>query len=137
MNKYFYFLLLLLSSLSLHATSIKELKFISKIISSSCNFVESTYDVDTEVTTYKTRNGKEHTCIYVWNEANKEGKIIIEKETLQQAKKVDFVIIGFGQSSCNPANYYFMPSNRLKASNNVKRLKRFLLSRPICNNKFE
>lgn len=137
MNKYFYFLIFLLSSLSLHATSTAELKFISNLLKSTCNIIESDYDEESEIITYKTRNGKEHTCIYVWNEANKEGKITIDKETLQQAKNVDYIIIGYGQSSCNPSHYYFMPSNHLKTSYNVKKLKRFLLSRPIFNNKFE
>ncbi|MBR4048418.1 MAG: hypothetical protein IKK07_08205 [Bacteroides sp.] len=137
MKKYLYLLLFLLISLSLHATSTEELKFISGIINSSCNVVESTYNVDSGVITYKTRNGKERTCIYVWNERNKEGKITISKETLQQAKQVDYVIIGYGQSSCNPAHYYFMSSKRLKTSNNIKKIKRFQLNRPITNNLFE
>lgn len=136
-RKAFIILFLLFSSLSLYATSVEELKFISGIINSSCNVVESTYNVDSRLITYKTRNDKEYTCIYVWHERNKEGIITINKETLQQAKQVDYVIIGYGQSSCNPAYYYFMPSNQLKASNNIKKLKRFLLPRPICNNKFE
>ncbi len=137
MKKYLYFLLISLSSLSLHATSTAELKFISNLLKSTCNIIESNYEEESEIITYKTRNGKEHSCIYVWNEANKEEHITIDKETLQQAKQVDFIIIGYGQSSCNPAHYYFMPSNHLKTSYNVKMLKRFLLLRPICNNKFE
>lgn len=136
MKKYLYLLLFLLSSLSLHATSTEELKFISGIINSSCNVVESTYNVDSGVITYKTRNGKERTCIYVWNERNKEGKITISKETLQQAKLVDYVIIGYGQNSCNPAHYYFMPARCLKSTLNIKKIKRYHLSRPISNNKF-
>ena len=137
MKKYLYLLLFLLSSLSLHATSIEELKFVSGIINSSCNVVESTYNVDSGVITYKTRNAKERTCIYVWNERNKEGKITVSKETLQQAKQVDYVIIGYGQSSCNPAHYYFMPTKRLKTSNNIKKIERYQLNRPITNNLFE
>ncbi len=136
MKKYLYSLLFLLSSLSLHATSTEELKFISGIINSSSNVVESTYNVDSGVITYKTRNGKERTCIYVWNERNKEGKITISKETLQQAKEVDFIIIGYGQSSCNPAHYYFMSSKRLKKSLYIKKIERYLLNRPLVNNRF-
>ena len=130
-------LILLFSSLSLHATSTEELKFISGIINSSCNVVEGTYNVDSGVITYKTRNGKERTCIYVWSERNKEGKITVSKETLQQAKQVDYVIIGYGQSPCNPAHYYFMPTKRLKTSNNIKKIERYQLNRPIANNLFE
>lgn len=136
MKKYLYSLLFLLISLSLHATSTEELKFISGIINSSSNVVESTYNVDSGVITFKTRNGKERTCIYVWNERNKEGIITISKETPQQAKEVDFIIIGYGQSSLNPSHYYFLPSKRLKISNNIKKIKRFQLSRPITNNQF-
>ena len=135
--KYLYSLLFLLSSLSLHATSTEELKFISEIIKSSFNIVESNYNVDSGVITYKTRNGKERTCIYVWNERNKEEKITISKETLQQAKDVDFIIIGYGQSSCNPAHYYFISSKLLKTSNNIKKIKRYQLKRPMANNSFE
>ncbi len=136
MKKYLYSLLFLLSSLSLHATSTEELKFISGIINSSCNVVESNYNVDSGVITYKTRNGKKRTCIYVWNERNKEGKITISKETLQQAKQVDYIIIGYGQSSLNPAHYYYMPSKRLKKSLYIKKIERYLLNRPLVNNRF-
>lgn len=137
MKKYLYLLLFLLSSLSLHATSTEELKFISGIINSSCNVVESTYNVDSRVITYKTRNDNVHTCIYIWNERNKEGKIAVSKETLQQAKEVDFIIIGYGQSSLNPVYYYFMPSKRLKNSLFIKKMERYLLQRPITNCVFE
>ena len=137
MKKYLYLLLFLPISLSLHATSTEELKFISGIINSSCNVVESTYNVDSGVITYKIRNGKERTCIYVWNERNKEGKITVSKETLQQAKQVDYVIIGYGQSPCNPAHYYYMPTKRLNTSCLIKKIKRYQLNRPITNFFFE
>ena len=106
--------------LFLHVTQIKATvhedfsKFVSDIIATSRNVKEANYDNQNQTVAYQTYKGKENTIICLWYPKNEEKQISIDQTDWEKIHRVDYIMIGYGQSPTNPESYYFIPIKRLR-----------------------
>lgn len=58
----------------------------------------------------------------LWYPKNEEKQITIEKTEWEKIHRVDFIMIGYGQTPTNPESYYIIPSKKIKKEFQLKKM---------------